>query len=153
MRVRSLDANDDMSWGNGSADFLVDSSRAVAQCILTRLKLFTGEWFLDLTAGTAWLPNEPTRGLPGVIGMQPGDSARDIILRSRILGTPGVSEIIDYQSYLDPIARHFSVFATVATIYSGIPITIGLGLAPTPTGAQWFILDQTPLNSNVPMKP
>jgi hypothetical protein len=150
VKYRALDSNGDMSWGNGLADFLVDSPQAVAQAILTRLKLFTAEWFLDLTEGTAWLPNVPITGLPGIIGMQPNDTTRDIILRSRILGTKGVLEIIDYQSHLDPIARHFSVFATVATIY-GVT-TVGLGLAPAPTGG-WFILDQTPLDSAVPLKP
>jgi hypothetical protein len=141
MRYRALDPNGDYSWGHNLADFLVDRPEAVAQAILTRLKLWTGEWFLDLTAGTAWQPNVPTPGTPGVVGVQSANAARDIILRNRILGTQGVLSLIDYQSRVDPIARRFYVFATVDTIY-GEPVTVSLGLGPT----GWFTLDRSALS-------
>jgi len=145
MRYRKLDANLDFSWGHNDADFLVNDPQAVAQLILTRLKLWTGEWFLDLTEGTAWLPNVPNPGTPGVVGRQPavvpGGAARDLIIRNRILSTQGVTEILAYQSNLDPIARIFTVAATVQTVYSTQPVPISLGLG----AAGFFTLDATPL--------
>jgi hypothetical protein len=139
MRYRKLDANGDYSWGHGQADFWVDQPEAVAQAILTRLKLWTGEWFLDLSEGTAWMPNVPTAGDPGVVGAQSANAQRDIILQNRILGTQGVKSLISYSSRVDPVARRFFVFATVDTIYSTQPVNVALGLGP----AGWFAPEQS----------
>ena len=42
MRYRPLDANGDYTVG---IPFLVNSPACVGQAVLTRLKLFLGEWF------------------------------------------------------------------------------------------------------------
>jgi hypothetical protein len=112
MRVRALDANGDMTFGQGQSNFLINSPQAVAQCVQTRLGLFTGEWFLDITDGTPWdteVLGKYTQGL------------YDSVLQSRILGTTGVSNIVtgSYTSVRNGPARTLSVAAQIDTIYDG----------------------------------
>ena len=56
MRYRKLDAAGDFVFGHGAADYHRDSPEAVAQAVLTRLKLHRGEWFLDRSEGTPYTP-------------------------------------------------------------------------------------------------
>lgn len=111
MRVRALDANLDMTFGKGEANFLIDSRAAVAQNILTRLKLIAGEWFLDTTEGTPYGTE--------ILGNVPQVEA-DAAIRSRILGTVGVTEITDYSSAL--AARKLTVTANVDTVYGSVTV-------------------------------
>lgn len=106
MRYRALSASGDYTVG---IPFLVNSAATVAQAILTRLQLWQGSWFLDLTDGTPYLQN------PGVLGVQPA-GAPDAAIQSRILQTPGVQAILAYSSSITG-ARAYSVNATVMTIY------------------------------------
>lgn len=117
MRYRTLDANGDYTVGQNGSNFLVDSPAAVAQAIQTRLKLVTGEWFLDQTAGTPYYTD--------ILGAGTG-STRDLAVQTAILETQGVTEIVDYASYLDPSTRQFIVAATVNTQYGQTTITQAL---------------------------
>jgi len=117
MRYRTLDANGDYTFGQNSANFLVDSPEAVAQAIQTRLKLIQGEWFLDQTAGTPY--NTEILGA----GTQ---ATRDLAVQAVILETQGVTEIVDYASHLDPGTRTFTVAAVVNTQYGQTTITQAL---------------------------
>lgn len=115
MRVRKLDADSDMQLGHGRADFLVNSREAVAQMIKTRLALFQGEWFLDVTAGTPWTQE--------VVGA--GNAARrDPAIRERILGTTGVRAITAYASTV--VGRRLSVQVTVDTLYGSTNVSQAL---------------------------
>jgi hypothetical protein len=107
MRYRPLDANGDYTIG---VPFLINSPACVAQLISTRLKLFLAEWFIDITDGTPWLP----MGSPntGILGKQFGNDPNTPI-RSRILGTPGVTAILSYSSSIS--ARQIAVSGTVST--------------------------------------
>lgn len=104
MRYRRLDANGDATFGRSAANILVDSPEAVAQAVRTRLLLQTGEWFLDTSDGTAW--SDKIEGK--------SDATRDLEIKARILGTPGVTEIVSYQSTLDS-QRRFTVSSTINT--------------------------------------
>jgi hypothetical protein len=108
MRYRKLDANGDYSFGQGSADFIVNSPATVAQAILTTLKLFLGEWFLDVTVGVPWYTE--------IIGFSA--KTRDMVIKAAILDVQGVSSIVSYASQVDAVKRTFSVQCTVDTIYS-----------------------------------
>ena len=101
-----------MTFGAGSANFLVNSPDAVAQAIMTRLRLELGEWFLDVTEGTAYQTQ--------VLGYGTAKS-RDIEVRNRILGTQGVSDIAEYSSANDS-HRNFSVRGVVNTLYGAANI-------------------------------
>jgi len=106
IRYRRLDASGDAIFGHSSADFLVDSPEAVAQAVLTRLRMLRGEWFLDSTEGTPWATE--------ILGEHTG-STYDFAIRERISGTSGVTEIVSYTSSLS--GRALAVSATLNTAY------------------------------------
>ena len=108
MRYRKLDAEGDYVFGGGAADFLVNTPEAVAQAVLTRLRLLRGEWFLDTTAGMPWDTD--------VLGKYTSGKY-DAAIRMCILGTQGVTELTSYSSTADPETRVLTVTATINTIY------------------------------------
>lgn len=105
----------DYSIGSG-LPFLKDSPECVAQAVMTRLRLATGEWFLDLTEGT------PYQGQ--ILGHNTA-LTRDLAVRQRILDTPGVSQISEYISFVDA-SRAMVVIATVDTAYGKATIAATL---------------------------
>jgi len=108
MRYRKLDADGDFVFGGSAADFLVNTPEAVAQAVLTRLRLHRGEWFLDTTVGMPWES--------AVIGRNTQGTA-DAAIRTCILGTTGVTEITAYASSLDSTTRKLTVTVTITTLY------------------------------------
>lgn len=122
MRYRILSENDDYVFGQGAAEFLVNSPEAVAQSVKTRLLLITGEWFLDTTEGTPYYTEILGSGTIALY---------DQAIQSRILGTTGVVKISNYISVLD-INRNLTVSCDLTTIYgplvSGLKITGRLGI-------------------------
>lgn len=144
MRYRALDANGDMQFGNGASNFLVNSPAAVGQAVLTRLKLLTGEWFLDVTEGTPYATQ--------ILGKNTS-ATYDTAIRSRILGTQGVSGIASYSSSLNPTTRALSITATIDTIYGQATISAPFGtssgptpppILPDPLAAMWASLGIPP---------
>lgn len=113
MRYRKLDENGDMTFGQGSLNFFVDSPEAVAQAAMTRLRLETGEWFLDVDEGTPYQTE--------VLGYGTAAS-RDVAISDRIVDTPGLTEITSYSSNLNPVTRLFTVDVKATTLYG--PTTI-----------------------------
>lgn len=111
MRYRTL-KNGDMTFGSGGANFLVNNPDAVAQAVLTRLKLVEGEWFLDTTEGTPYKTQILGYGTKGHY---------DPAIRDRILGTEGVRSILSYSSSV--INRRLTVNATIDTIYGATPLS------------------------------
>jgi hypothetical protein len=116
MRVRKEDADGDSIFGHGQQDFFIDQAEAVAQIVKTRLHLWQGEWFLDTSDGTPWR----TRVLGKYTQL-----SRDMVLRSRVLGTPGVTQIIDYNSTFDGNSRTFFVTMTLRTQFGIIAVQTG----------------------------
>lgn len=107
MRYRSLDPNGDYALGvvNG---FFIDVPDAVAQAVLTRLRLWQGEWFLDTTEGTPYNQN--------ILGPVHGHDP-DAAIRARVLETEGVVAILAYNSSRDPKTRKLQVGMTIDTLY------------------------------------
>lgn len=105
MRYRELDANGDYQFA-GNSPWLVNSPATVAQAILTRMRLYAGEWFLDTREGLdkALILGYHTQG------------TRDQAIQQRIRDTPGVLRIVSYSSSVDE-ERNFRVSANVDTIY------------------------------------
>jgi hypothetical protein len=108
MIVRRLDANGDMTFGQGLANFARDSE-AVAQNVKTRLLLLLGEWFLDVSDGVPYLEQ---------IFVKPENlQLTESVLKSRIVETEGVDELRTFELLFDRATRKVTVIATVTTIY------------------------------------
>ena len=108
MRYRKLDKNGDFSAGHGPADFFVDEPEAVGQSILTRLRLWSGEWFLDTSEGTPYREQ--------VLGVRKRQTAGPA-LKLRVASTEGVQSVEDFSADYDGDSRHLAVSATVSTVY------------------------------------
>lgn len=117
MRYRKEDANGDYVFGHQLADFYQDVPEAVAQAVKTRLGLFTGEWYLDTTDGTPWRTE--------VLGKYTKETY-DAVIKDRILGTQGVTEILTYSSTFDGDSRELDVAGMIDTIYGQVPIATTL---------------------------
>lgn len=107
-RYRKLDDDGDMVFGNNAADFLVDSPEMVAQSVMTRLMLSTGQWFLDITEGTPY-----STAILGVRTSPYYDQA----IKQRVLETDGVTEIVQYASNVNKNTRRLEVTMTLNTQY------------------------------------
>ena len=115
MRYRQLSPPGDYVFGQGTTEFLVNTPAAVAQAIETRLKLWTGEWFLDQTEGTPYSTLILGRGTTGTY---------DQAIQSRVLGTQGVQSIDQYVSLLSA-NRQLSVYMLLSSIYGGLSVAFG----------------------------
>jgi len=79
----------------------------VVQSIKTQLGMYLGEWWLDFTAGTPWFQQ---------ILVSPADiSNAEATLKSIILGTDGVLEIVEFAADFDAKTRSFRVSFVVLT--------------------------------------
>lgn len=108
MRYRKLTADNDYTFGNGQLDFYQDVPEAVGQSVLTRLLLFLGEWYLDITAGTPYLE--------AILGKF-SQTAADVAIQDRVNLTTGVVDISQYQSTLNPDTRELDVELAIDTVY------------------------------------
>jgi len=109
MRVSGLDKNNDWTFGLGKASYKVRSARVV-QNMLTRIKSFKFDWFLDTTAHIDWLT---------ILGNRDN---QDIILRELarvILSTDGIV-IIDRLEVrrIDTETRKAFIDIEVTDVYS-----------------------------------
>jgi hypothetical protein len=132
MRYRKLSRNEtqdggdtdyDYTFGHGKSDFWIDVPDAPAQAVLTRLKMWKGEWFLDVSDGMDWNV--------GVLGKYTA-ATRDFLIRARIIQTKGVSLIASYSSSLLRDTREFTVHAELNTVYSTGVIAMLAKLAEEP---------------------
>lgn len=106
MRYRKLTNTGDMTFGHQQADFYRDEPAAVAQSILTRLKLWLGEWFLDQSEGTPYQQ--------AVLGKHTKKSLEPA-MRARILETPNVQSLDTFETLQDGETRRTTVLASVTT--------------------------------------
>ena len=111
---RALDNNGDYTFGSGLANMLIDNPEAIAQAVQTRLKLWQGEFFLDITEGTPYLN--------GMVGKYTRDTI-DQLIKNRIYETNGVLSIDLYSGLYDGNMRSYAVNVTIMTIYGQIQIS------------------------------
>ena len=106
-----------MTFGNGVGNFLINTPAMVAQLVMTRMDLWTYQWFLDFTQGTPYATN--------VLGKNT-KATYDAAITQRILTTPGVASLQSYQSQLS---------ATINTIFGPVSVTLATFVVP-PSGNQ-----------------
>src|SRR5690606_37543833 len=82
---------------------------AIAQTIVTRLKLFLGEYFRDVTDGTPWFQQ--------ILGKPSNLNAVEAILRNRIARSPGVVRLLSFGLDFDLPTRSLSMRSTVLSVY------------------------------------
>lgn len=115
MRYRRLDSNGDYTFGQNYQDFVTDVD-AVAQAILTRLKMLYSEWWEDQTDGLPlW------QDILGVSGKNV--RAIDGLIRERIAGTTNVTSIESYTSNFNSETRAYSFTAVVNTDFGQVEVT------------------------------
>lgn len=115
MKYRQQTADGDMVFGNGDLDFYINNPEAVGQAVETRLRLWLGEWFLDITEGTEYQTN--------VLGTGKSQSAGPVI-RQRILETEGVTEIVSFDLTIDANSRQLTIRSTINTLYGQTSIEV-----------------------------
>ena len=120
MKYRKLDENGDSTFGSQTFH---TGREAVAQAILTRLRLLYGEW---------WENN--AHGLPiferilGAYGGEESRSAVDLLISERIQGTQGVTRLVSYESAFDPKTRAYSAECIVDTEFGELALGMQDGL-------------------------
>lgn len=107
MTVRRLDPNTGDIVTSG-VQFL-NGREEVAQTVRTRLKLFLGEYFRDITQGTPWFQS--------ILGKGPSIDVKDSSIRRVILQTPNVTQIVSYNTDYDINERKYSVTAQILTTF------------------------------------
>lgn len=116
---RALDTNGDPIWGQGQYN-LLSNTDAVAQLILTRLRLFEGEWWANTL-----------EGLPlwqSILAVTANVEDIVLLIRNRVLGTPYVVDMINVEAGFNSSTRAFS-FSAVALTQFGTNVQITF---PTP---------------------
>ena len=117
MIYRRLDQNGDYILGTGSNNFY-SNNQAVAQAVITWLKLLRAEWWEDVNNGLPlW------QSILGQPGSEINRHSVDNIIQERIrdlrLGDQPLIDVINnYDSDWDNINRSYKFTCTLTTIYS-----------------------------------
>lgn len=113
MTVRRLDpeTGDIVTQGQ---QFITERDE-VAQTIKTRLSLFLGEYFRDITDGTPWFEQ--------ILGKGTSRDTAEAVLRNRIAHTPDVVRLVSFSTTFDPVTRKFSVSAGALTTFGLVEIS------------------------------
>lgn len=99
--MRRLIENDDYSLSFSS------DTEAIRQRLVARLQMFQGEWFLDTSAGAAWLQK---------VLIKPADIVKaESEIKRVILQTSGVVSLESIESDLDRATRELTVSFTAIT--------------------------------------
>lgn len=116
-----LDSENDPVFDPGAE--LTDIN-AVAQAILTRLRLFEGEWWENLNDGTPMFQT-----ILGQRASQQGQQIMALALANRVSGTPYVSGVTDVNISFVPETRAIQFSCTAQTSFGNVPVnyTPGLG--------------------------
>lgn len=120
MRVRKLDTNGDIVT---SGVTWATDAEAVAQTVKTRLRLFLGEYFRDITVGVPWF--NKANGEAGILTKGYSQDAVESLIRSTIAQTEGVLQILSFTSEYDISKRLFTVETTILTNYGEANISYG----------------------------
>lgn len=114
MRDYKLDDNNDLAV-DGIDIALIDGAEQVRQQVLIKLKLWTGEWFLDTEFGTPYLPD--------ILGKQLTLSGAVAAIRKSVMEVDGVQTITEFQFEFDRQRRILKTQFTISTPYGLIEVS------------------------------
>lgn len=106
MTVRRLDENGDIIT---SGVIFTSGIDEVAQTVKTRLRLYYGEYFRDITQGTPWFDV--------ILGKCYPLATKEAVLRNIISQTPNVTTLTSFSTDYDITTRKYTVTAGVLTPY------------------------------------
>jgi hypothetical protein len=107
MKTRRLDKNGDWVFGQGIANYLKDND-AILQDVVTRLKSFKNDWFLDTEANIDWF---------GILGSKENkETIKNEVIRVT-LQTYGVLKINEFEM-IKIEDRSVKISLNLDTIYS-----------------------------------
>ena len=119
---RQLGPNNDPYWGQGQANYL-SNLQAVEQAIYTRLLLLQNEWWANTSdCLPLW------QGVLAFGASQRGQQQMELMISSRILGTPYVISLSSVAVPFNPTTRSFGYSASVSTQFGQFNVTY----VPTP---------------------
>jgi hypothetical protein len=116
MTVRLLDADGDITT---SGTQFTSGLQEVAQTVSTRVRLFLGEYFRDITDGTPWWES--------ILGKEGTLSSKEAILKNRIIRTAGVTQLLEFTTDFDIATRAYTVNAVINTQYGSTTVSVTNG--------------------------
>lgn len=126
MRVSRLAASGDWTFGRGRANYLVRSD-AVLQGLMTRLRSFTDDWFLDIDAGIDWI---------SLLGSRNSEQQIKNNVERVTLETDGIARIDLLELNVNRAERHAIIRLQVTTIFDeAFELGLPVGDVPTPPPA------------------
>jgi len=121
MKYRKLDENGDSTFGS---QVFYTGREAVAQAILTRLRLLYGEWWENTADGLPLFES--------ILRAYGGNDVReavDLLISERIQGTENVTQLITYESTFDPNTRHYGAYCIVDTAFGEFALNMAESLS------------------------
>jgi hypothetical protein len=116
MTVRLLGSDGDITTSGRQFTTEVEE---VAQTVKTRLRLFLGEYFRDVTDGTPWWES--------ILGKEGTLSSKEAIIKNRIIRTEGVTQLIEFNTDFDINTRAYTVTAGILTQYGSTTVSLTNG--------------------------
>ena len=114
MKYRTLDRDGDHTFGQNK---FLTAHEAVAQAILTRLRLLLGEWWENTEDGLPLFEK--------ILGAYGADiDTVDLIFAGRIRETKNVKRLISYKSEFSTQTRVYSAHAQVDTVFGEVGVYI-----------------------------
>lgn len=118
MSVRRTDSAGGYVLGRSNA-ILPTGTDATVLLIEEALDLIKGEWFMDKTAGVAWLDSGD--GNPAVLGGAADPVLLESEVKRTVLSVTGVSAILAFDMTFDHDTRRAQVAMTIADFYGSTP--------------------------------
>ncbi len=97
---------------------LVENLDQVEQSLKNRLLTFLQEWFLDTTAGLPFYDD--------ILIKNPNIPDIENIIKAKIIDTPKVIELVEFNSNFDNAARSYSVTFKAKTEFGIVELTVSL---------------------------
>lgn len=117
MTVRALDPETGDIVTRGVQ--FISEQNEIAQTIVTRLRLFTGEYFRNINDGTPWFQV--------ILDKSSTLTQKDAAIKRRIAETEGVQQILSYTTDFDINPRNYTVTCEVQTAFGPVTFTTGTG--------------------------